>query len=143
MHTTTPVGTTIPCTGGAFSSGAGPRRASDSRSSFSQSTQAGRLAAADGATTQPGWGIAAGAAAKHHVGMPTPPEDEFAEFETNEATFDAMMAEAEPAELVAAPARCTAMRIELAGDAVFTLAASWDGFSISTAAATAALNGES
>lgn len=35
--------------------------------------------------------------------MPDSDEDEFAEFETDEATFDAMMAEAEPAELVPAP----------------------------------------
>jgi hypothetical protein len=28
-------------------------------------------------------------------------EDEFAEFETDEATFDAMMAQAQPAEIVA------------------------------------------
>jgi hypothetical protein len=32
-------------------------------------------------------------------------DDEFAEFETDEATFDAMMAEAEPAILVPPPAR--------------------------------------
>lgn len=36
-----------------------------------------------------------------------PDSDEFAEFETDEATFDAMMAEAEPAELVPPPARMT------------------------------------
>jgi hypothetical protein len=36
-----------------------------------------------------------------------PDSDEFAEFETDEATFDAMMAEAEPAELVPPPARIT------------------------------------
>jgi len=39
--------------------------------------------------------------------MPDSDDDEFAEFETDEATFDAMMAEAEPAELVPPPARVT------------------------------------
>lgn len=32
-----------------------------------------------------------------------PEDDEFAEFETDEATFDAMLEQAEPAELVAPP----------------------------------------
>lgn len=39
--------------------------------------------------------------------MPSSDEDEFAEFETDEATFDAMMAEAEPAILVRPPAGVT------------------------------------
>jgi hypothetical protein len=50
----------------------------------------------------------------------TATEDEFAEFETDEATFDAMMAEAEPAELVPAPTPTT-VTIEQTDDAVFTL----------------------
>lgn len=33
--------------------------------------------------------------------------DEFAEFDTDETTFDAMLDDAEPAELIAAPARVT------------------------------------
>jgi hypothetical protein len=39
--------------------------------------------------------------------MPNSDEDEFAEFETDEATFDAMMAEGEPAVLVPPPAHVT------------------------------------
>lgn len=37
--------------------------------------------------------------------MPSSEDDEFAEFETDEATFDAMMAEAQPAILVPPPDR--------------------------------------
>jgi hypothetical protein len=70
-----------------------------------------------------------------------PTEDEFAEFDTNEATFDAMMAEAEPVELVPAPPRTT-VTIEQAGEATFKLTVPRGGL-LWAGTSTLALNGES
>lgn len=64
-------------------------------------------------------------------------EDEFAEFETDEATFDAMMAEAEPAELVPPPARVTTV-LSPARDVV-TFA---HGLPVTISVATSAATGE-
>ena len=51
-------------------------------------------------------GIAAASAVRHDGFMPCD-EDEFAEFEMDEAEFDARMEAAEPAELIARPVRPT------------------------------------
>ena len=52
--------------------------------------------------------------------MPT--SDEFAEFETDDATFDAMLARGEPAEIVAAPAR--SFRITISDNAFISIGTS-------------------
>ena len=57
----------------------------------------------------------------------SPTEDEFAEFDTDEATFDAMMAAAEPAELAQAALVAT-VTIRQSDDAVFTLQVPSSGF---------------
>ena len=66
-------------------------------------------------------------------------DDEFAEFDTDEATFDAMMAEARPAELVPGHPRST-FTIKQAGDATFTFTVS-SLASLSVETATSASNG--
>ena len=59
--------------------------------------------------------------------MPTT-DDEFAEFDTDEATFDAMMEAAEPAELADSAARTTATVAQGNADASFTISAPRSSF---------------
>lgn len=51
-------------------------------------------------------------------------EDEFAEFETDEASFDVMMARGEPAEIVSVPARSTVVVSRAGWSATVTMPAS-------------------
>jgi hypothetical protein len=70
----------------------------------------------------------------------SPTEDEFAEFDTDEATFDAMMAAAEPAELTHGPLEAT-VTIQQSDDVVFTLKVPSSGF-LWAGAATRAFHGD-
>lgn len=69
--------------------------------------------------------------------MPATSDDEFAEFKTDEATFDAMMAEAEPAEIVSASPHT--VRVEQSDGSVFVLHVPAGGlFSVGAAISAAA-----
>jgi hypothetical protein len=69
-----------------------------------------------------------------------PTEDEFAEFDTDEATFDAMMAESERVELVEHPAGTTVV-VEQGDQVVFRLTVP-SGGPLSVATSTVSVGGE-